>query len=288
MRIESIDPEVWRVQDEEWMQERRKSWRKVQQRLPGLKDEIHRNYWKHIKEYYFFGNPFPLVHKPFVSSAHRKFLELWLYPIDLVPGETIYEDEFDKYPSMRRVFSESYSGIRSAIADQGDAEYGAMNGREQLIMLDLNRGIDPENRIDFGSGKLHRSCSDPSIIISHCEVGTMDETRSFDIQPFKSEPGWDSRYVAFSTGIVLWDKVSEILDNNPYAIHPDGSPGNCGDTFNLAINAILTFYDRDPDDESHSRLTTIEFVDRMLNQYKDRKFSENLLAYWDAASERIR
>lgn len=286
MRVESIDPEIWRVHDLDWMQDRKKSWRKVQQRLPGLKRTIHRNYWKHIKEFYFFGTPFPESHKPFVSSPYRKFLELWLHPIDPIPGEVIYKDEFEKYPSMRSVFSKSYMNIKSVIAEQGDAEYGAMNGREQLIMLDLQRGVDPERKIDFGSGNLYQACQ-PSIIFSHCKNGTLKETRSYDVQPYDTGPSWDSRYVAFNTGIALWDKVSGILDHNPYAIHPEGVPSSPDHSFNQAINAILTFYNRDLDDESLNRKTTIDFVDKMLTQYGNREFSDNLLAFWDAASKRI-
>lgn len=269
--------------------------------LAGASRFLSRKSVKQLHEYFFSGS------LPDVSSTEIEILSFhdvfkrWLHPDpeSLGPWKTT-----GKVSSIRQRFQVILTELGRNARQGNGSEYGAMGGKEQLIMLSFNPGMDFRNEIDFGGRKPWPECYAPFDIFHCCVSSTRRELHSAALEPEFAQDPSSAAYVPYGAGLVLWDHLSFVLDNYPRFIH-SSSPSLCelpwtelkehprtsysiqtsGDQLDHVLLSLRTFFDRDPDDESRRRHTTVEFATRMTERFEAREFGDALMTRWDHAQE---
>ncbi len=139
-----------------WVANREKEWEKVKVRLPGI-EGLNRDDWWDVEEHFFRGKPLPPYSRSF-QPMDRLVLSWWLAPERVEFADTAASN----IKKLRRDFRHFYSSLYDVVALRGgDADYGAMGGIEQDIILFLQRGWNPRKLVDFGDGRLQPCCSEP-------------------------------------------------------------------------------------------------------------------------------
>ena len=292
----------WRPDDPTWMSERIAEWRKIQKRLAGATQHIPRSYWKHLKAYFFHGVTMPEPSQ-LHTYRHIEICRWWLHPEEA--SLTFFEFTTNAH-LMRGNFWDFYSDMRSVLEPEGDATYGVMGGREQLLTLALNPCLDSDKEISISGGLTGRCCPAPVRLVPGCIGSTMREIRSYDDEPIGSKAGRDSAYIAHTPKLVLWDHMSAAMDKGEKALYGveswndiDEMPENMriaaghrkkriDTSFDRTLMDVLTFFDRDKNNDSRQRPLTVQHVEYLLGRYERKDFSEPLLARWDRAKGLIK
>ena len=301
--IRAADPDsLWQCEDPIWMAARTQEWKKIQKRLAGATEHVPRNYWKHLKAYFFYGVELPETNgRP--MNVYREICRWWMCPS---PDDlTIFKCRTNA-DAARREFSYLYNDLRSPIKQEGDAVYGVMGGREQLIKLALNPCLDGEKKIDIPNGLTGKCCADGSSIVLTCLTTTNNEIGNNLKQQPKSRTRLDYPYVAYHPTLVMWDHVSRAMEKEEWIFYCVKDPGIDGRAnfklvfpatdrkkridrlFNSTLKRVLTFFDRDEDNLSRQRPLTVAHVEYLLNRYESKDFSDPLLERWDRAKGLIK
>ena len=287
----------WKPDDEKWMQSRREEWKKVQIRLSGATHQVPRSYWKHLKDYFFYGTPLVRVDKVPIDS-YREICRWWLHPTGKNLGTfSVASCEDD----IRKDFETFLGGLLSKIIREGDSEYGIMGVREQQIMLALNPGFNHLDIWKFGVVE-EKACFSPYNLQGRCIGSTNMELRSYATHPLKPRPYHDMQYFANNSNHVLWDHFSIAMERDPREIYSDMRVRkNLDGTTSIdwsnsydrgvlrtvkpvidseiaeTLGSLFTFFDRPENDEARRRPQTVEHVEYLLQRYERKDFSDALL-----------
>ena len=285
----------WHPDDAAWMERKKADWQKIQKRLAGASMYVRRSTWKHLKAYYFFGTPMPQPARP-QDYTFQELCRWWLHPVE----SELTEFKFAMgLTSLRGDFRYLYGSLAAAIEPEGDAEYGVMGGRELLINRAINPCLDNAEHIDLPGGTDGRCCERPRFLVPMCLSSTQREIRSYDLQPIDPNKKRDHAYIAYSPDLVLWDHLSaamgkgeEVLRALEMEIDSSGKAvahykvnelSRMDRMFNETLMDVLTFFDRDEDNDSRQRPLTVQHVEYLLERYESGKFSDPLLHLWNRA-----
>lgn len=134
-----MNQELWQPENKDWMKERKEEWIKVQKSLNAL-SYIERKYYKHHKDYFFYG-PEAWRNEDVPTRAFDQTIllfKMWYHPICTLEE---YQKIFNAYPNFhdqRAIFKFDIAFD----AEKADPDYGFMGGREELIVKALFPSYD--------------------------------------------------------------------------------------------------------------------------------------------------
>lgn len=271
-------PAAWKPKNKKWMAKREQEWEKVKVRLPAIPG-LNRDDWWDVEDHFFRGKPLPS------GGAEFQFYEIivrwWLHPGGLYPSE-IGRD----VASVRRAFRQLCTKLSIFVRNKGgDSDYGLMGGREQKIVLFLNRGWDPRELSEFSKGISSPCCSMPYELFQEW-LYAMDKEIAGE------------NYIAHSYGLVLFDYVIEMMEQMPQAAFMDIKDAVKQKGISVPyphvmfplrdiIPKILGFFDRDTDDTALQRPQTVAYVKRIVDGYSNKTLPKGLIDIIDLTLEQL-
>lgn len=295
------DPSLWRIEDNNWTAQRKKEWEQIKKRVSALHD------WKHllaVNERYFlagdvdFSSIIPVnggMAHPDRWQLGEFVLQVWFHPgeisvdsIHLGKGYAIgIEAQRENY------FNNRIRDMREVI-EEGDAEYGLMNGREQIITEFLNPVTDYLQEYRFGENTTGAGCLVPERVFKICLTGTRLEIKNYTQDSSRKTSRRNTVYIEDLSRIVLWnhldyaveyhmDKIYRGPDERDAALENEAVDSG----INNCLTDLLSFFDRPKDDQARLRPHTVEFVEGLLSKYEKRDFTPRMLEFWDRAKKSI-
>ena len=170
-----------------------------------------------------------------------------------------------------------------------DSTYGAMGGRERLIVelccpgLDFNKpfffpGLEDKINPKFLKQEKDylQPCPRPKELVKRC----LHDTR----RELSTGEGYFP-YYPYTPGQYLWNHLSYAVENYPEEAMgniPLGSARSTGHRGALLILWELLNFDKRTD-YTRNRKSTIEMVQRLVGQYERNEFSPALMRLWEEA-----
>jgi len=322
MPLESADDTIWKVHDKQWMAQRKEEWKKVKYALNIMTEGndpryFKKKYHRYHQNLFFYGQKVmdgETLHMGSIDGYDRyrdepyldkerflggrpffrvlPFFEIWYHPKpELLNLDRIRTDwlaitslwSLWKY-AQRLLFVTGKNG------KPFDPEYGAMGGREKLIVelccpdVDYKKpfsrhGLEEEvllKKLEI-SEDYFQPCPRPKELVHRCLHDTCWELVN------------DKVYCPNTAGQYFWDHLSYALEK-----YPDETLGGEGpwglpwvDNKNrrrailMTIWCVLDFESRT--DPARNRPVTIEMVDRLIGRYERKEFSPTLMSLWEEA-----
>ena len=264
------------------MARRKAEWRKVQPRLVAAAGFVPKRGHKSLKDYFFRGaDPGGATHQISVEV-----LRWWLHPSS--EALSVFHAGSD-IPSTRNRFWSFCSALGGAVRGVGDADYGLMGGREQLIVRTMNPGLDYRALVPFASRawphvKEVPACDRPWNISNYCLNSTAKE--------LTLDRG--AGYMAYEPGLVLWDHLSYALDRYPGRIYGIGKDElvreDVSETtwkseeraFENTLGALCRFFDLPVTADPRQRPSTVAFAEHLIARFEAGEFCDALQERWEA------
>lgn len=294
----------WKNHDKEWVTCRKNQWAQIVKRLQLVPDWISAPEIGNLKSYFISGEEaFTLNYydgKRCVGLNPHWYLrevvlQLWFYPGEIKNFDLKLSEGYAVQWNYHRkrlfdVFGTMHRNIKPS-----DSDYGLMNGREGIVSLCLNPGVDYLNTHDFGNDTFGGSCLAPKDLFSICIGGTTYELTNFSKKNRYTTLNPNASYVRNTSGLVLWNhfdfafgKYKEEL----FGIKPNGSDRRerlerFENRVDVLLGELLVFFDRPKDDEARQRKKTVEFVENLVTRYEKKEYSPALMERWDQAKKSI-
>lgn len=297
--------DYWHPQDKSWMAERKAQWRDVKESLDVLSAgwaPFKRKFHKYHKELFFFGTLNPDCRRDgdirraspierFITTGHEPFLgelpmfRIWYHPEPAAIDLGALRESYLKHARLQTIHEDFFKYWSAGAGLRGKAylpSYGMMGGREERVVRFLFPGLDYQKSFMEGQDRQDYGASTrPYHMMLTCYAGTVKELRM------------DATFIPNAPGQYLWDQMSFNLEQYPDIVFADEELRGVSKSeaeywrsiFKVIIAELLTFDKRQ--DRSRNRPSTIAMVERLINQYERREFSDAMLDLWDESKKEV-